>query len=97
MDGSWVVGLIPNHTLGAWPSSYRLKLVDAESNRPLINTQAGVSLAEAERFEGKTNSLGYIFSPVGKAGINGWVVVAGYKRTAINWGWVNYEIKLEKQ
>lgn len=98
MDGAWVVELIPDRIGDSWPSSYRLKLVDAESNSPLINTQVDVSLAEGESFEGKTNSLGYIFFPVKKAiGRDGWVVVSGYRRTKIEWGWVNYKVKLEKQ
>jgi hypothetical protein len=96
-DGTWVVELIPNRTFDSWPSSYRLKLIDAESNKPLINTRVKVSLAEGKNFEGKTNSLGYIFFPVEKAGGDGWVVVAGYKRTEIDWGWVNYRLKLEKK
>jgi hypothetical protein len=97
IDGVWVVELIPNRVRDTWPYSYRLKLVDAENNSPLINTQVDISFAEGESFEGKTNSLGYIFFPVARAGMDGWVVVAGYKRTDINWGWVNYKLKLEKQ
>ena len=95
LDGAWVVELIPNHTFDSWPSSYRLKLVDAENNRPLINTHVDISFAEGESLEGKTNSLGYVFFPVAR--MDGWVVVAGYKRTEINWGWVNYELKLKRQ
>ena len=98
MDGAWVVELIPNRTRDSWPSSYRLKLVDAETNEPLINTHVGVSLAQGESLEGKTNSLGYIFFHVEKAvGKDGWVVVSGYRRTKIEWGWVNYKVKLEKE
>lgn len=97
MNGAWVVELIPNHTYDFWPSSYRLKLIDAESSKPLINTQVDVSLAEGESFEGKTNSLGYIFFPVKKTGVDSWVVVTGYRRAKIDWGWVNYKMKLEKQ
>jgi len=97
INGAWVVKLIPNRTLDYRPYSYRLKLVDAESNRPLINTPARVTFDENESFEGKTNSLGYLFFPVEKVGMSGWVVVTWYRRTKINWGGVNYKMKLEKQ
>ena len=99
LDGAWVVELIPNHTFdSSGPYLHRLKLVDAKSNRPLMNTKVRVSFDEGESFEGRTNSLGYIFFPVAKAkGKDGWVVVSGYGRTKINWGWVNYKMKLEKQ
>jgi hypothetical protein len=96
MDGAWVVELLPNLTLDSWPNSYRLKLVDAKSNRPLINTQARILRASGVSFVGKTNSLGYIFFPNYRMDED-WVVVSGYKRTKINWGWVNYKMKLERQ
>jgi hypothetical protein len=99
IDGGWVIELIPNRTFdSSGPYLYRLKLVDAESNRPLINTQVAVSFNEGESFEGKTNLLGYIFFPLREMkGWDEWVVVTGYKRTKINWGWVNYKMKLERQ
>jgi hypothetical protein len=97
MSGAWVVKLIPNRTLDPWPYSYRLKLVDAESNRPLVKTQVRVSFDENESFERKTNSLGYIAFPIEKVGMSGWVVVTGYRRTKIEWGRVNYKMKLEKR
>ena len=95
-DGAWFVELIPNRTMDHWPSSYRLKVVDAENSRPLIDAEVNISNARGESFTGKTNSLGYVFFPA-RAGIDSWVEVAGYKRTAIQWGWVNYRLKLERQ
>lgn len=100
MDGAWVVELIPNHTFDS--SGLHLqhrKLVDAESNRPLINTQVRISFGAGENHEGKTNSLGYIFFPHNKVDLEkgDWVVVSGYRRMKINYGWVNYRMKLDKQ
>jgi hypothetical protein len=99
-DGAWVVELYPNRTFDrSGPFLQHRKLVDAESNKPLINTQVRVSFGAGENFQGQTNSLGYIFFELKKVNfqIGDWVDVTGYKSTKINWGWANYKIKLERQ
>jgi hypothetical protein len=76
-DGTWVLELVPSKKL---PEFVReLKLVDAQSNRPLIDTPVRVSSGEATTFDGKTNSLGYIFFYIFREipGPGGWVDVSG--------------------
>ena len=99
-DGAWVVELIPNRIIdGSGPFLQHRKLVDAESNRPLIDTRAHISFGAGDDFDGQTNSLGYIFFQLKRVNfqIGDWLEVTGYKRTKINWGWANYKMKLERQ
>jgi hypothetical protein len=100
-DGAWVVELYPNHVSDSSELGLRpIKLVDARSDRPLANIAVRIAFGETESFEGKTNSLGYIFLPFEKALPaleNTWVIVPDYRRTKIDFGGVNYRTKLERQ
>jgi len=108
IDGAWVVELIPNHTFdGSGPRLDCLKLIDAQSNKPLINKPVHVSFDEGQSFKGKTNSLGYIFFPIDKTKGEVWVAVTGYRKEEIDRRAVvfnyynretdNYRIKLERR
>jgi hypothetical protein len=100
-DGAWVVELYPNHVsdsagLGVRP----IKLVDAQSDKPLSDTVVHIAFGETDSFEGTTNSLGYVFIPFEKALPaleNTWVRVPGCRRAKIDFGWMNYRTKLERQ
>lgn len=105
--GFWFVGLIPNHTSdGLGPRLDCLKLIDAQSNKPLANRRVYLSFDKSVALKAKTNSLGYVFFPVDKSKAVGSVVVNGYRRTefdrkAVAYNYYHYEtdnyrIKLEK-
>ena len=107
IHGVWVVELIPNHTSDrSGPHLDSLKLIDAQSNKPLINRSVHFSFANGEGFKGKTNSLGYIFFPIDKTKIEGSVAVSGYRRKEFDrsavmvnyyhWKTDNYRLKLER-
>jgi hypothetical protein len=100
-DGAWVVELYSNHVSDSSELGMRpFKLIDARSNRPLADILVRIAFGETESFEGKTNSLGYIFLPFEKALPaleNTWVTVPGYRRAKIDFGGVNYRTKLERQ
>jgi hypothetical protein len=99
--GAWVIELYPNHVSDSAGLGLRpIKLVDAQSDRPLSDTAVHIAFGETDSFEGTTNSLGYIFIPFEKAVPaleNTWVTASGYQKAKIDFAGVNYRAKLERQ
>ncbi len=100
-SGVWLTPLFPPDSgLAARP----ILLIDGGSGRPIANAQLEIEYRSPDgrsgRMAGATNALGYLFVPfavIARAAESCWVVVPGYRRTRLDFGWAGRRTLLQRK
>lgn len=97
----WLAELLPARLDGASELGLRpIKLIDAHSSRPLANLPVLIEFGKTSNFKTQTNALGTLFIPFEKAlpaFEDTWAVLAGYRRTHLDFAWARRKVKLERK
>jgi hypothetical protein len=100
-NGGWTVELLPRDSSESAPPP--VKLIDGRSGRAIANAPVRmVFQTDAGGWDSvstATNALGYVFVPfrvVVAAAEHTWVLVPGYRRAQLDFGWARRKTKLDK-
>lgn len=75
------------------------KMIDARTGQAIANAPVRIEFGRGEKLELRTNSLGYIFVPMGSAMAvleNTWATIPGYRRKKLDYGGVFHKTRMEK-
>jgi hypothetical protein len=100
--GGWVAELLPRDTSDT-EGPQPIKLIDRRSGKPIANAIVRIEYRSGEtRLESmmsSSNGLGYMFVPIAivEASLeNCWIVVPGYRRAHVDFGWAGRKMELER-